>query len=389
MNEQTPLAVHTGETVLTNARLVLPDRVVPGTLVIRDEQIGDIDTGASGVPGAVDCHGDYLAPGLIELHTDNLERHMQPRPGVKWPLRPAVIAHDAELAGVGITTVFDALRIGSILSSRSRYGKYARGMASEIIAMRALGVLRISHFIHLRAEICSETLIEELNEFTPDDRIGIVSLMDHTPGQRQFADPRQHRIYLSGKYGMSDADIDAHFDDLLGLRAKYGDAQEAHAIKRARELGAVLASHDDTTLDHVATSASHGIRLAEFPTTQAAASACKDAQIAVMMGAPNLLRGGSHSGNVAAATLFQQGCLDILSSDYAPSSLLAAAVRLGQETGNMADGVHRVTAAPAAAAGLVDRGQLRTGLRADLVRFAEFGGAPVTRGVWVRGARVA
>jgi len=378
------------ETILTNARLILADEVVAGSLVVRGEAIAEIAPGGTAVPGAHDCQGEYLAPGLIELHTDNLERHMQPRPGVHWPSRPAIIAHDAELGSVGITTVFDALRIGSIVSDRkTTYGKYARRMASEIIELRAQGVLRISHFIHLRAEICSETLIEELDEFTPEDRIGIVSLMDHTPGQRQFADPAQHRIYLSGKHNMTDAEIDAHFEHLGRIRAEFGDAQEDYAVTRAHALGAVLASHDDTTLEHVRVSAGHGVRLAEFPTTLAAAQASERAGIAVMMGAPNLLRGGSHSGNVAASTLAEAGCLDILSSDYAPSSLLSAAVRLGEESGNMADGLARVTAAPAAAAGLADRGRLVPGLRADLVRFAVIDGIAVPRGAWVRGRRVA
>ena len=376
--------------LLTNATLVLPNETVRGALVIRDGVIGEILPGTTVPAGAVDLAGDFLAPGLIELHTDNLERLMQPRPGVHWPRRPAIIAHDAELASVGITTVFDALRIGSIITDRrTAYGKYARGMASEIIALRAAGLLRISHFIHLRAEICSETLIEELGEFTPDDRIGIVSLMDHTPGQRQFSDPAQHRKYLGGKHRMSDAQIDAHFENLLGIRERLGDAQEAHAVRHARHLGAVLASHDDTTEYHVATSVAHGVGLAEFPTTLAAARACHAAGIAVMMGAPNLLRGSSHSGNVAAAQLWDEGCLDILSSDYAPSSLLAAAVRLGLEAGDMAAGLDRVTRAPARATGLADRGSLVPGLRADLVRFRLADDMPVPLAAWVRGQRIA
>ena len=376
--------------VLANAKVVLPDETVTASVVIADGLIGDVQPGAGVPPGAVDCEGDHLAPGLIELHTDNLERHMQPRPGVHWPSRAAIVAHDAELSSVGITTVFDALRIGSILTGRrSSYGKYARRMASEIVGLRAAGLLRISHFIHLRAEICSETLVEEIDEFGPEDRIGVVSLMDHTPGQRQFADPDQHRRYLSGKYQMSDAEIDEHFRRLLRIRAEYGDRHEVHAVERAHALGAVLASHDDTTVGHVDASVRRGVGLAEFPTTLDAALACREAGISVMMGAPNLLRGGSHSGNVAAAELADARCLDILSSDYAPSSLLSAAVRLGLENGDMAAGLARVTSAPACAAGLDDRGKIAPGLRADLIRFRMVDDMPVPLGAWVRGRRVA
>ncbi|MEM7057807.1 MAG: alpha-D-ribose 1-methylphosphonate 5-triphosphate diphosphatase [Pseudomonadota bacterium] len=375
--------------VLTNAKLVLENEVVTGSLVVRGENIAAIDQGISAAPGALDCGGDYLSPGLIELHTDNLERHMQPRPGVHLPNAAAIVAHDAELASVGITTVFDAIRIGSLSESRSRYGRYARKMVTNIIEMRTYNALKISHFIHLRAEVCSETLLEELAEFSADDRIGILSVMDHTPGQRQFRDAAARRTLLSGKYNMTDAEIDAHLSKLERVSKENGPAGEKAAVAAAKAFGAVLASHDDTTLDHVAQSIEHGVGLAEFPTTLEAAKATAEAGIHVMMGAPNLLRGGSHSGNVAASDLAEAGCLDILSSDYAPYSLLMAAVRLGQEAADMAMGLARVTSAPAKAAGLDDRGVLRPGLRADLLRFRMLAdGTPVTRGAWLRGQRI-
>ncbi|MEM9012687.1 MAG: alpha-D-ribose 1-methylphosphonate 5-triphosphate diphosphatase [Pseudomonadota bacterium] len=374
----------------SNARLVLADEVVPGSLRVEDGIITDIDLGDRVLPGAEDCEGDLLAPGLIELHTDNLERHMQPRPGVHWPKEAAAIAHDAELASVGITTVFDALRVGSVISeAKARYHAYARELASVLIALRSRGALRISHFMHLRAEICSETLLEELAEFGPEDRIGIVSLMDHTPGQRQFRDPAKLHTYLRGKHGMSEADMAAHFAHLRGLQARLGAAHEAGAVAAAQRLGAVLASHDDTTAAHVATSAGHAVRLAEFPTTREAAEACHAHDIAVMMGAPNLLRGGSHSGNVAAAELAEGGLLDILSSDYAPSSLLMGAVRLGDMLGNLARGHATVSRAPAVAVGLTDRGEIRPGLRGDLIRVSTAFASPVVRGTWLLGRRVA
>lgn len=375
--------------VLTNAELVLAEEVIHGTLAIRSGHIAAIDTGRSAVPGAVDCGGLHLIPGLVELHTDNLERHMQPRPGVHWPRPAAIIAHDAELASVGITTVFDALRVGSVVSERkARYGKYARELATEIIRLRDAGALRISHFIHLRAEICSETLLEEMDEFGPDDRVRIVSLMDHTPGQRQFRDLTALEAYLRGKHAMSREDMDAHFAHLTRLRAEVGEAHEAGAVARAKGYGATLASHDDTTAGQVAASAAHGCRLAEFPTTLEAARAGHAHGIANMMGAPNLLRGGSHSGNVAAQALAEEGLLDILSSDYAPSSLLMGAAKLGREGGDLAKGIATVTHNPARAAGLRDRGALAPGQRADLALVDLAHDFPVTRGVWRLGVRV-
>ena len=382
--------IPTGETLLANATLVLPDRVMRGALHLQGDRIIGITEGDAAPTGAVDLGGDHLAPGLVELHTDNLERHIQPRPKVDWPHDAAIIAHDAELAGVGITTVFDAMRVGSVPSGkRGDYAKYARGLASELLDLRARGALRISHFLHLRAEVCSQTLIEELAEFGAEDRVGIVSLMDHTPGQRQFRDLSKLAQYVKGKHGLTDADFDEHVATLMALRAENGAAHEAAAVAAAARFGAVLASHDDTTAEHVATSAAYGIRLAEFPTTAEAAAACHDHGIAVMMGAPNLIRGGSHSGNVAAAELAEAGLLDIVSSDYVPAALLSSAVRLGAIWNDLARGIATVTAAPAAAAGLVDRGRLEPGARADLIRFRILGETPVMRETWVSGQRVA
>jgi alpha-D-ribose 1-methylphosphonate 5-triphosphate diphosphatase len=328
-------------------------------------------------------------PGLIELHTDNLERHIEPRPKVHFPHVGAILAHDGELASTGITTVFDALRVGSIVSKdKASYGEYARLLADEILAIRKTGALRINHLLHLRAEVCSETLIAELAKFGPEDGIGIVSLMDHTPGQRQFRNLDQLRNYVRGKHGLSEEEFLHHVASQQALSDRLGAQHEAAAVAEARRFGAVLASHDDTTAGQVATSARHGATFAEFPTTVEAAQECRAWGIYVMMGAPNLIRGGSHSGNVAAKDLAQMDLLDILSSDYVPSALLSAALMLGDQWGDLPRGVATVTSAPAKATGLVDRGQLALGLRADVIRVARLAQAAAVRGVWVGGRRV-
>ncbi len=379
----------TDELILANATLVLPGETLRGQVKIHGGKIADISAGASVPTGAIDCDGDYLSPGLVELHTDNLERHIQPRPSVDWPHAAAIMAHDAELAGTGITTVFDAMRVGSVSRKESRYGSYARGLATELLDLRSADALKISHFLHLRAEVCSDTLVEELAEFDEADRVGLVSLMDHTPGQRQFRDISKLEAYVKGKHGLDDAGFQAHVAHLKALRDQYGDLHEVEAVKAARRFGAVLASHDDTTADQVATSAGHGIHLAEFPTTVEAARACQAHGIKVMMGAPNLIRGGSHSGNVAAQELAELELLDIISSDYVPGALLMSAVKLGQIWGDMARGLSTVTLAPADAVELSDRGRLEIGKRADLIRFKLIDGTPALRGVWARGQRVA
>lgn len=373
------------ETVLTNARLILPESVVNGHIVLRGGMIAEIGEGDA---RGEDMGGDFIAPGLVELHTDNLEQHIRPRPNVDWPHTAAILAHDAELAGAGITTVFDALRVGSI-PWKANYLSYARSLSREISAIREAGLLRISHQLHLRAEICSETLPEELDDFGPDDRVRLVSLMDHTPGQRQFRDTALMRTFISARAGTSEDGFDDYQRRLIALRAEKGDRNEAAALDFARGVGAVLASHDDTTAPHVAQSAAHGVTLAEFPTTIEAARACRDHRIAIIMGAPNLIRGGSHSGNVNAGALAEADLLDIVSSDYIPAALLAAALGLAETWADLPRALATVTFRPAEAVGLADRGRLEPGRRADLIRFASHQGAPVLRGTWVLGKRVA
>lgn len=360
-----------------------------GAVTIENGLISDIAEGTHVPDGAVDCAGDLVLPGLVELHTDNVERHIEPRPDVDWPHLPALLAHDAELASTGITTVFDAMRVGSIHSGKGRYIDYARKLADELLAARADRLFKISHFLHLRAEICSETLLEELAAFGPDDRVGIVSLMDHTPGQRQFRDLTALKTYVTKKRGMNDKEFADHVKTLLGLQDRFGADHEVGAVSEAKRLGAVLASHDDTTADQVATSAQHGVGFAEFPTTVDAAQACRDHGIAVMMGAPNLIRGGSHSGNVAAEDLAKADLLDIVSSDYVPSALLLSAFYLARLWNDVPRAVATVTRNPALASGLNDRGELQEGLRGDVLRVRVMDQTPLLLGVWSQGRKIA
>ncbi len=357
-----------------------------GGLVLEGGRIAEIVEGPA-ARGGIDLDGDFLLPGLVELHTDNLERHMQPRPGVFFPHLSAILAHDGELASAGITTVFDALRVGSDRGGGG-YGKYAREVATELAELRAAGALRIRHLVHLRAEVCSETLVEELAEFGPDDRIRLISLMDHTPGQRQFRDISKLRAYHTGKYGTPEAQFLDMVATRIEQRERIGDAHDRATVAAAARCGAVLASHDDTTGSDVAASVENGARLAEFPTTEEAAAACRAAGIAIIMGAPNVLRGGSHSGNVAAVDLARAGLLDILSSDYVPSALLRAAFALAALWNDLPRAIATVTANPARSVGLDDRGRIEDGALADLVRVKVLGDTPVVRAVWRGGERV-
>ena len=213
--------------------------MIHGCLWLRGGVIAAVDSGSRIPAAAVDCDGDLVLPGLVELHTDNLEWHVQPRPGVGWPHSAAILAHDAELAGAGITTVFDAIRVGSLLQGSVRYDRYARPLATEVLALRAAGALKISHRLHLRAEICSDTLPDELAEFSPADDVGVVSLMDHTPGQRQFRDINKLAGYVMARHQMTKGQFADHVAQLQALSARVAVGHRAVALAEAARIGAV------------------------------------------------------------------------------------------------------------------------------------------------------
>ncbi|BAP81125.1 amidohydrolase [Pseudomonas sp. MT-1] len=377
------------ELILTNARVVTADRVINGTLMIRDGVIVALDEGSSQLPQAQDLGGDYLMPGLVELHTDNLEKHMTPRPGVDWPTASAVLTHDAQIIAAGITTVFDALSIGDI-NPRGKRMQQLPAMLDAVASAEAAGDTRAEHRLHLRCEVCHPDALSLFRDLVEHPLVKLVSVMDHSPGQRQFAREDKYREYYMGKYHLSAAEMDAFSDQQTANSRQYSDRQRLAVVEICQARGLALASHDDATLAHVEESAGLGMAIAEFPTTLEAAEASHARGLKVLMGAPNVVRGGSHSGNIAAADLAQRGVLDILSSDYYPASLLQAAFLLAafDNSYDLPKAIATVSLLPAQAVGLDDRGEIRPGLRADLLQASDRQGQPVVRQVWRQGRRV-
>lgn len=374
------------EIVLNNARVVLADEVVDGAVVIRDGIIADIG-GVSRVGD--DLEGDYLLPGLVELHTDHLENHFAPRPGVRWNPIAAVQAHDAQVAASGITTVLDALRVG-LDDDSGMLPEEMRALGDAVNTATHSNRLRADHYLHLRCEVSSPDCLDSFALYTGDSRVRLASLMDHAPGQRQFASLDTYRAYYQGKRRMSDAVFDAFCTRRMNDSATYADKHRGIIAALCTERGIALASHDDATEEHVADASANGVAIAEFPTTSKAARASQAAGMHILMGAPNVVRGGSHSGNISAHELVREGMLDILSSDYVPFSLMQATFALaeGDDAIALPQAVAMVTRHPAAAAAFKDRGTIATGLRADLVRVALIDGVPLVRTVWREGRRV-
>lgn len=376
------------ESIFTNARVVTRDREVAGTVVVRDGWIAEVGSGRSAAAGATDFEGDYLVPGLIELHTDNLEKHFAPRPGVKWPGRAAVVAHDAQIAAAGITTVFDALALGDVYASSRVEG--LEEMHKGLCGACESGLLRAEHHLHLRCELSFAQVLELFEHLMDGPLVRLVSIMDHTPGQRQFVSVEKYRLYYQKKHGMSDAEFEGFLARRREAQAKYSVAHRRAILERAKARDFVLASHDDATLAHVTESADDGMTIAEFPTTFEAARASRERGLSVLLGAPNVVLGGSQSGNISALDLAAEGLLDIISSDYVPMSLMQAPFVLAK-TGfglDLPAAIRLASYNPAHVMGLDDRGEIAAGKRADFARVRVIDEMPVVRSVWRTGARV-
>jgi alpha-D-ribose 1-methylphosphonate 5-triphosphate diphosphatase len=394
---------------LANAAVVTGDEILDGSVYVKDGRIGYVESGdgssAEGVPdgfdadGAIsrgapaghsvlDLDGDYLLPGLIEMHTDNLERHLVPRPGVMWPEPVAgVLAHDLQLVGAGITTVLDALRIGKFSKEDDNTMLFGRALGAIRDAGSA-GLLKAEHLLHLRCEMSDPGLREMFERAAGDPRVRLVSLMDHTPGQRQWRNLDKYRLYQRDK-AWTDAEFGAHVAERIARQRQNAVPNRVWVLARCRDLNLPLATHDDTTEENVREAKAAGVRIAEFPTTPEAARVARREGIRVVAGAPNLVRGVSHSGNVSARELAEEGLLDGLSSDYMPCALLQGVFVLHREPGYaLPAAVAMVSANVAAMLGLADRGEIAPGKRADLIRVGLHGDLPVVKAVWRGGRRV-
>ncbi|MEA9389664.1 alpha-D-ribose 1-methylphosphonate 5-triphosphate diphosphatase [Acerihabitans sp. TG2] len=376
--------------IIKNVQLILEHEVVKGALDVREGVIHHMAEGTSQLPQALDGEGGWLLPGLIELHTDNLDKFFMPRPNVDWPAHSAMSSHDALMVANGITTVLDSVAIGDVRDGGHRSGTLQK-MIDAIISSQHLGLTRAEHRLHLRCELPHSSTLGLFEQLMTLPGVSLVSLMDHSPGQRQFVSPQKYREYTQGKYHLSDRQMDEYETQQIALSARWAAPNRQAIAAHCRARNITLASHDDATADHVKESHDLGSAIAEFPTTEAAALASHSLGLQVLMGAPNIIRGASHSGNVAAHQLAALGVLDILSSDYYPASLLDAAFRIAADPSNplsLPQAVMLMTGNPARALGLLDRGQLTEGRRADLVLAHQHQDHVYVKNVWRQGLQV-
>jgi alpha-D-ribose 1-methylphosphonate 5-triphosphate diphosphatase len=379
----------TPETILTNALLVLPAEVLPGTVLIRGARIMDVQPGRSHAAGALDLDGDHLIPGIVDVHTDNLERQVQPRASARWPSRSAMLAHDSQTIAAGVTTVLDALCLGDLGFDAGRTTTFREGVA-DLDALSGTGLLKSEHFLHLRCELPAADMPELVESVADHPLVRMVSLMDHSPGVGQYRDIARYKQMRIRQMQLTADQVDKRVGELLDQRARLRERQRQWLLDRVAHRRLPLASHDDDTREAVAQNAADGILISEFPVAMEAAQEAKRLGLEVIAGAPNIVRGGSHSGNVAAADLMRAGAVDVLASDYVPPAMVEAAwLSAGTGDVTLPQAVGMITDRAARMVGLNDRGRVEAELRADLVQVRPHEGHAVVRRVWRAGERVA
>lgn len=357
--------------VLGHITAVLPDRLVhDARVVVRDGRIAEVGPHPAGSAPDVDGGGRYCLPGVVDVHSDGLERERLPRPGAEVPWQFAIRSFEGKLRAAGVTTVFHGASFEQAASPVTRRTVEAAVALCAEVGARGDGPVdhRILHRLDVR---CAEGLAALRARLGELPGLAVVSHEDHTPGQGQYVDRTYYERYLAGTKGITTDEARAQVDAMIVRRDALLDVREeafAYLGEQARAGRIRLFGHDPASVEEIAALAARGGAVAEFPTTPEAAVAARERGMPVVMGAPNALRGISHAGNTSARELVGRGLVTALASDYLPSGLLAAAFLLAAEgLVDLPGAVRLVTVGPAEAVGLDDRGALVPGTRADLV----------------------
>lgn len=363
-------------------------------LLIEDGRIASVgaasalDDAAGPEVARVDLRGAHVLPGLVDLHTDTLEKEITPRPAADFPIEVAVQELDRKLVACGITTVFHSLHFGyqeAEWSNRSRYTR--RDVVAGVRALSGRHLLARTH-VHLRYEIVGHgpATIDLVKDLLTTRTVELLSFMDHTPGQGQYT--RERFLAQRQREGMT---LDQAETVLAEKRARPRlSPEEMRAVAElARRSGIPIASHDDDTTEKVDAMHALGVSICEFPITLAAAEHAKKLGLCVLGGASNVLRGGSLTGNLNVTDAMRAGAVNGLCSDYYPPAMLHAIFKLAREgVMSLPNAVAAATTVPARAAGLVETGRLAPGMDADLIVVRLRGETPIVEQTYVRGERV-
>ncbi|MFN8371307.1 MAG: alpha-D-ribose 1-methylphosphonate 5-triphosphate diphosphatase [Anaerolineae bacterium] len=373
---------------LTDLKIVTPEGVIErGAVNIEEGIIAEIVEG--GARRGLSAGGLTLLPGAIDLHGDMLERDIEPRPNAFFPVEVALYELDKRLAGTGITTAFAAVAF-------AWHQKDIRTQAKATEIIRTIKRLRdhlmVDFRVHARFEINNPDTSIILEDLLHDKAVDLVSLMDHTPGQGQYADASRYIEFMVKWLDIPREMLENGAKERMKARIQETAVAPrdwhlaADICRVAREYGIPIASHDDDTPDKIDHMRQIGVTISEFPVRMEALHYAREHNLHIIMGAPNAYRGESNSGNLSALTAIKEGLVDILATDYYPASMLQAAYKIA-ELGIMPlyESIKLVSQNPATAVGLHDRGRIEVGLNADLVLVEEAPDYPRIRAVLRQG----
>ena len=371
------------KTCFTNAQIVLTNEILENaSLMIENGIIIEINPTSTSEAKIIDLQGQLLMPGMIDLHCDALEKEVEPRPNVFFPLDFACAQADKRNAAAGITTVYHALSFAHD-ELGVRNNEMAAKIARAVHDWQPHGL--VDNRVHCRYEITDEPALPILKELLIENSMHLISMMDHTPGQGQFKNLAAYRDYLMNNYKKTEDEVDSIVEKKMqAASGAYDRVQELANVAHAA--GISVASHDDDSAERISTMSSIGADISEFPITLEAALAAKQAGMSTIFGAPNILRGKSQSGSMKAIEAIQNKVADCLCADYAPATLLIAVMKIPELSDlNLPQAIQLVTSNPAKAAKLDDRGAIEVGKRADLIVIAKPGGLPQITQTWVHG----
>ncbi|MBB2700675.1 alpha-D-ribose 1-methylphosphonate 5-triphosphate diphosphatase [Rhizobium phaseoli] len=353
---------------LSNFTIVLPNEVVgEGSVRIEDGAIAEIRP--EPVAGAaIDGGGRLLMPGFVDLHGDMIEREIAPRPNATMPIDFGVHELDKKLAAAGVTTAFAAVSF----ATESVYG-HVRSLETTSAVIEGINRLRddllIDHRVHARYEITNIGAAAALERLLNADQIDMVSLTDHTPGQGQYNNLQNYILSISERRAISEDMAAEIVAKRIAMRSNpdiEAKLKEIVALSLKHKLS--LASHDDDSIEKVAEMHDLGVTISEFPVTAPAAEEARRRGLWTLMGAPNALRGQSMSGNLSALDAARAGLLSVIAADYHPAAFVPGIFKLADMVeGGLPAAVAMATGNAARSAGLLDRGEIAIGQRADLV----------------------